>query len=411
MSENLNTTTATSCDLNSLLLNYHNTCSESEQFIFQDFSGCPVVPDFIPESDSQDSNISAKRLMHGLGATFFVTICTIFGAFILPFFKNKEEIFGQIMLFLTALAVSALSGAALMVLIPEGLGLQDCAQFQESHLAVCAGILMFFVIRRGLHLLTGHEDIFNTDLKHTGEDPRSRTATVINDKKDDGDAGQILLDCEACDSSNSCKQVESTTTPTNSDANSQCALRKRKAIEGIKAMRTVGWMTLLGDSAHNFLDGIALGATFHHPGDTGKAIVKGWQITLAILAEEFPHELGDFAVLLRAGLTTSEAILCNLVSGMTCLLGYFVGMYYGENFGLYVFSWMGGVFLFISLACMLPEVETTITDLNFKFNKENSLKKLLKYKIIAILGFVGGYAIVYSSGRWVGPWIETLVGY
>ena len=45
----------------------------------------------------------------------------------------------------------------------------------------------------------------------------------------------------------------------------------------------------------------------------------------------------------------------------------------------------------------------------FKFNKENSLSKLLQYKIIAISGFIGGYAIVYSSGRWVGPWIETLV--
>lgn len=263
MSDNV---TISSCDLNSLLLNYHNTCHNSTEKLhpFQDFSGCPVVPDFIPESESHDSNITAKRLMHGLGATFFVTICTIFGAFILPFFKNKEEIFGQIMLFLTALAVSALSGAALMVLIPEGLGLQDCVQFQDSHLTVCAGILMFFVIRRGLHLLTGHEDIFNTDLKHTGQDPRSRTATVINDEKKttkkDG-VEQILLDCEACDSSNSCRNTEVETTPTSSDTNSQCALRKRKTIEGIKAMRTVGWMTLLGDSAHNFLDGIALGAT------------------------------------------------------------------------------------------------------------------------------------------------------
>ena len=127
------------------------------------------------------------------------------------------------------------------------------------------------------------------------------------------------------------------------------------------------------------------------------------------MAEEFPHELGDFAVLLRSGLTVPEAILCNLVSGMTCLLGYFVGMYYGENFGLYVFSWMGGVFLFISLACMLPEVETTITDLNHKFNKGKSTMKLVRYKLIAILGFVGGYGIVYSSGRWVGPWIESMM--
>ena len=312
------------CDLHATLLKYHQTCSL--ETTFTDFSGCPVVPDFIPTEahhDSRESNQFTKRLGNGLAATFFVTICTVFGAFILPYFQKREEVFGQIMLFLTSLAVSALSGAALMVLIPEGLGIQDCGQFAESHLSVCAGILMFFVIRRALHIITGHDDIFNKDLNE-GAHPRSRAATVINDKE-----GQILIDCNDCDSKNNCTQQTSSTnttsdpnTPTNSDANSQCAIRKRKAIDGIKAMRSVGWMTLLGDSAHNFLDGIALGATFHHPGDPTKAIAKGWQITIAVLAEEFPHELGDFAVLLRAGLTVPEAILCNLVSGLTCLAGY-----------------------------------------------------------------------------------------
>lgn len=397
------TTISPNCDLNQLLLTYHQTCAEIPTIpTFTDFSSCPVVPDFFPpaEEHTGDSKQTGKRLLHGLSATFFVTICTIFGAFILPCFQNREEIFGQIMLFLTALAVSALSGAALMVLIPEGLGLQDCGQFAESHLTVCMGILMFFVIRRALHLLTGHEDIFTTDLIQ-GDAPKSRTATVINDKEQ----GEILLDCGECDSRGHCtdKGNSSSISPTNSGSQtgSQCALRKRKAIEGIKAMKSVGWMTLLGDSAHNFLDGIALGATFHHSGDPAKAIANGWQITIAVLAEEFPHELGDFAVLLRAGLTVSEAILCNLVSGGTCLLGYFVGMKYGENFGLSVFSWMGGVFLFISLACMLPEVETTITDLNAKFNREKNIWKLLRFKIIAILGFISGYAIVYCSGKYV----------
>ena len=87
---------------------------------------------------------------------------------------------------------------------------------------------------------------------------------MINDKE----AGQPLvakdvkIDCEECDSQNRCTQmISNVTSPVDSDANSQCALRKKKAIDRIKAMRSVGWMTLLGDSAHNLLDGIALGAT------------------------------------------------------------------------------------------------------------------------------------------------------
>ena len=245
MSDNI-TNTAFTCDVNSILLKYHTSCNTTEDF--QDLTECPIAPEFYKETESHDSNINATRLLHGLGATFFVTICTIFGAFILPCFKDREEIFGQIMLFLTSLAVSALSGAALMVLIPEGLGLDGCAQFNESHLTVCCGILMFFIIRRGLHLLTGHEDIFNTDLKVTGDAPRSRTGTVINDKKE----SHVLLNSEED------KIIESSPSTT---SDSQVALRKRKAIDGIKSMRSVGWMTLLGDSAHNFLDGCALGAT------------------------------------------------------------------------------------------------------------------------------------------------------
>lgn len=394
-----NTTLAdVTCDINELLRNYHQRCNGAGDF--HDFDECPVAPEFLAEHGAADGIESDRfeRMMHGLGATAIVTVCTIFGAFILPVFQNKERLFGQIMLFLTALAVSALSGAALMVLIPEGLGLQDCAKFQESNLSVCAGILMFFIIRRALHFFTGHDDCFTTDLK-AGKEARSRTATVINDKE-----AHILIDCNECDDSGKCPQPDSSSsvsspTPT---SNSQCALKKKKALDSIKSMKSVGWMTLLGDSAHNFLDGIALGATFHHPGSTEKAISKGWQITVAVLAEEFPHELGDFAVLLRSGLTVWEAIACNLVSGMTCLLGYFVGMFYGEDLGLYVFSWMGGVFLFISLGCMLPEVEATITDLNSKFNQGNKNQALLiQFKVIAVLGFISGYAIVYCAGKYM----------
>jgi len=302
------------------------------------------------------------------------------------------------MLFFTALAVSALSGAALMVLIPEGLGLDGCgARFEWQNLMTCGGIFMFFIIRRLLHLVTGHDDVFTQELRgHAGE-PNSmwvenqivKTSEVMRDAK-------MLLD--SSDSSTAQINLEITNKNTIQDTKPE---PKKSLKQSLKTMKSVGWMTLIGDSAHNFLDGVAIGATFHQPGCASKAIAKGWQVTIAVLAEEFPHELGDFAVLLRSGLSCKEAIFCNLFSGSTCMLGYIVGWKFGEDLGLQVFSWMGGVFLFISLGCMLPEVETTITDLNEKFNKSGSLKVLLGFKLIAVMGFVMGYGIVFCSGKYI----------
>jgi zinc transporter ZupT len=361
------------------------------------------VPKFWPDHHEETSaKIFSPRLLNGLLATFLVIICTIFGAFILPLFKNKEKLFGQIMLFFTALAVSALSGAALMVLIPEGLGLDGCgARFEWQNLMTCGGIFMFFIIRRLLHLVTGHDDVFTQELRgHAGE-PNSmwvenQIVKTSEMGSENSENAKMLLN--SSDSSTAQITLEINNKNTIQDTKPE---PKKSLKQSLKTMKSVGWMTLLGDSAHNFLDGVAIGATFHQPGCASKAIAKGWQVTIAVLAEEFPHELGDFAVLLRSGLSCKEAIFCNLFSGSTCMLGYIVGWKFGEDLGLQVFSWMGGVFLFISLGCMLPEVETTITDLNEKFNKSGSLKVLLGFKLIAVMGFVMGYGIVFCSGKYI----------
>merc|ERR1712071_629584 len=299
-------------------------------------------------------------------------------------------------LYLMALAVSALSGAATMVLIPEGVGLMDCDELRQPNLTVCLGILTFFVIRRILHAWTGHDDIFT----HALEEPvdknemRSRTTTIASSAL----AKQGPTEVIHCGESETCSHIEATPLSGGTSASlikcgkhEACAKKKKVALENIMNMKSVGWMTLMGDGAHNFLDGIAMGTTFMHSGKQ-----KGWQVSIAILAEEFPHELGDYAVLLKAGLTPCEAIICNIISGMTCLIGFFVGWKFQDFMGQSVFSWMGGVFLFISLACMLPEVESTIGDMN----RQYTTKKLMT-TVVAIAGFISGYAIVYSAGAFI----------
>jgi zinc and cadmium transporter len=82
-----------------------------------------------------------------------------------------------------------------------------------------------------------------------------------------------------------------------------------------------GWMIVIGDSFHNFTDGVIIAGAF-------LADVKVGVVTsLAIVAHEIPQEIGDFLVLLNSGFSKRKALLLNLLSsGATvvgALLGYF----------------------------------------------------------------------------------------
>lgn len=76
-----------------------------------------------------------------------------------------------------------------------------------------------------------------------------------------------------------------------------------------------GLMILIGDTFHNFVDGVLIAAAFVE--DTQLGIVTA----LAIIAHEIPQELGDFLVLLHSGYTRSRAMAFNLLSSVATLIG------------------------------------------------------------------------------------------
>lgn len=112
-------------------------------------------------------------------------------------------------------------------------------------------------------------------------------------------------------------------------------------------------LVILGDSVHNFIDGIAIAITF---------IVNpalGVTTTLAVLAHELPQEIGDFAVLLHQGMRKKKVLLINLCSGLLCVLGAGIGIIIGEKVEFlipYALSLTAGFFIYISLTNLLPEI-------------------------------------------------------
>ena len=73
------------------------------------------------------------------------------------------------------------------------------------------------------------------------------------------------------------------------------------------------------------------------------------------MLEEFPHELGDFAILINAGMSYPVALLFNFLSACCCFVGLAVGITLGENFGAnqWIYAIAGGMFLYIALCDMV----------------------------------------------------------
>ncbi|NXW54732.1 S39AA protein, partial [Eurystomus gularis] len=115
----------------------------------------------------------------------------------------------------------------------------------------------------------------------------------------------------------------------------------------------IAWMVIMGDGIHNFSDGLAIGAAF------SAGLTGGISTSIAVFCHELPHELGDFAVLLKAGMTVKQAIVYNLLSAMMAYIGMLIGTavgQYANNITLWIFAITAGMFLYVALVDMLPEM-------------------------------------------------------
>ena len=115
-----------------------------------------------------------------------------------------------------------------------------------------------------------------------------------------------------------------------------------------------GWSVLLGDSIHNFCDGLIIAAAFL--ADTRLGVVT----SLAIVAHEIPQEVGDYMVLLNAGLSRARALAYNAVSGLAAVLGGVLGYFlvgpWTELFP-YLLVIAASSFIYVAVADLIPQLQ------------------------------------------------------
>lgn len=118
-------------------------------------------------------------------------------------------------------------------------------------------------------------------------------------------------------------------------------------------VHTFTYLNLVGDSIHNFVDGLIIAASF---------LVEpalGVVTTAVVILHEVPQELGEFGVLIYGGFTRRRAIWLNLLTALTALaggaLGYFFSLYV-KDLQLSLVSFAAGGFVYIALADLVPEL-------------------------------------------------------
>jgi zinc and cadmium transporter len=253
-----------------------------------------------------------------------IVVCAAFGgiasaAFAIVFLWIREEHSAVILPHFVSFATGALLGAALLALLPEAIEGAGTAGAHSIGLTLVAGLGVFFVIEK--LVLWWHAHAHND---------RAGAARACPQHADEAD-----------DEGSAASAGDHGFTPSGHARGGHDHARDRAS----------GILVLVGDSVHNALDGVLIAAAFL----TSTSL--GLVTTFAVAAHEIPHRVGDFAILVQAGLSRPRALLLNLATGIASVLGA-VAAYFGlrEAMGVlpYALAFAAAGFLYIAVAGLIP---------------------------------------------------------
>lgn len=338
-------------------------------------------------------------------ATLMVTIvscCSLIGLSIVPLISGTSyKTFNN---FFTGLAVGSLTGSAIFGLIPQAFGLpptdKDKSDKDKSYLyksmIIFIGIYLFYCSERLMRLYfqtKTHNQSKNSHQKGDKDVTTSNTQGLVDESAGDPPESNCQNDLVpmteiSLEKVDDAKIGHQHHNALNSHDLIARALKGDSSINTMvnkKIIAPVAWMIIIGDGLHNFIDGLSIGASF---------IVSwnnGFTNSLAVIFEELPHELGDFAVLIASGMTVRQAVLFNFLSACTCYIGMVAGLLLGDltSSASFIFALAGGMFLYISLVDMMGELSAMLEE------AKDSPKETVHLLLMQNLGILLGIVIIF----------------
>lgn len=152
-----------------------------------------------------------------------------------------------------------------------------------------------------------------------------------------------------------------------------------------KGPKSIIPLVILGDSMHNFIDGVIIATTFI------VSIPLGIVTSFAVAAHEIPQEIGDFGIMLKAGLKRAKVLWINIFSASVALLGAVLTYISGDSLEKFLpifLSLAGGFFIYIAASDLIPEIH----------NEEKREVALIETFVLLLGAVVVWFAIFLLEG-------------
>src|SRR5258708_8995008 len=128
--------------------------------------------------------------------------------------------------------------------------------------------------------------------------------------------------------------------------------------EACKGERTAGALVSVGDAFHRFVDGAVIAAAVL------TSVPLGLTTALAVATHEIPQEVGDVAILLRAGYSRLRAFTLNVLAGVGGILGAAAMVLASKIVPQelpYVLAFAAGNFLYVAMSDLIPDLHRGVS--------------------------------------------------
>lgn len=273
--------------------------------------------------------------LHSIGSTLLISAAPFFILYLVPL-DNTSDMQPRLKVLL-AFASGGLLGDAFLHLIPHSVAPHSHSEHSHSHghthgghgeeghshghdmwvgLWVLGGIIAFLAVEKIVRLLkVGHGGHGHS---HGGESKKEAEKEPLAEKK----KGKV-----------------------------EKADKKAAKKEEPKKMEVAGYLNLAADFTHNFTDGLAIGASYL----AGNSI--GIITTVTILLHEVPHEIGDFAILIKSGCSKKKAMMLQLTTAIGALAGNVLALLgTSEESSPWILPFTAGGFIYIATVSVIPEL-------------------------------------------------------
>ncbi|CAJ0601373.1 unnamed protein product [Cylicocyclus nassatus] len=285
---------------------------------------------------------------HAIGATLLISAAPCFLLYFIPIQDNSpsNEKWLKVLL---AFGSGGLLGDAFLHLIPHASPTgPEAVSHAHSHEGgghshshaglrvggwVLTGIIAFLIVEKIVRIIRGEDDH-----GHGHSHGHSHKHTPLKEKK------AKESDEESDDSQKSSKS---------SHEKSQLVPSESEPAR----IKVAAYLNLVADFAHNFTDGLAIGASFI----AGTTI--GVVTMITVLVHEVPHEIGDFAILIQSGYSKKKAMLIQLATALGALSGCVLALQVADPSALadaaassWILPFTAGGFIYIATVSVIPEL-------------------------------------------------------